>query len=297
MNIEQLEHLGVLKIEGDDAETFLQGQLSNDVTALNDTWHFSAYCSPKGRALALMQIWRDESVFYALIDKSLIETTTKRLRMYVMRSKVQIEQMSHCKLYGGLSRESIQKRFANLNTTNVENGVVKSTSSFSLNIGERVIVVDLKGDLDSGIETIEPGQRQWLAADITAALPRVTEQSYELFIPQMLNLDLLNGISFKKGCYTGQEIVARMHYLGKLKQRMFICELSNTNSELSIGQKIYSDIECTKAAGSIVSCVEGLNTVLAVLRLANQDQQLFLTAEQTLQSQAVQAYQIPAQGS
>ena len=129
----------------------------------------------------------------------------------------------------------------------------------------------------------------WLKRDIADGLPRVTVESQEMFIPQMLNLDILDGVNFKKGCYTGQEIIARMRYLGKLKQRSFVCELSN-NCTVEIGAKIID--ENGKNIGSIVNAVDGHDAVVASLRFDNLDNGLILESGETLSVKNNQPYSI-----
>ncbi|MFT5572485.1 MAG: folate-binding protein YgfZ [Cryomorphaceae bacterium] len=296
--ISRLDHLRLIKITGADAVDFLQGQLTNDVNALQGAWHYSGYCSPKGRLFALLQIWRTEDALFALLDQTLVDQTVKRLRMYVMRSKVTIEVMTNAQLYGLASAQTQNQALSELDlaASNAANGVVGTEPVFILNVGDRKLLVDTDGAYTPTFD-FSSDNSSWLSNDIAEALPRVTHQSLELFIPQMLNLDALNGISFKKGCYTGQEIVARMHYLGKLKQRMFICEFAQSSEEIEIGQKIYASNELVKAVGNVVSFVQGSNLLLAVLRLDavdTQAQPLYLAAESSIRVAEPQAYALPA---
>ena len=304
MTIEKIKHLNLLKISGDDCATFLQGQLTNDLNTLEGQWHYSGYCNPKGRLLALLQIWRDQQGFFALVEQSLCEATIKRLRMYVMRSKVTIEVVDSAAIYGFDGLASLHNEFPDLVSADTSagavNGVSQNGDRWLLKHGQRVMLIDPAGDLVANSKNVGSGE-QWLAAQILEGRPRVTKQSYEMFIPQMLNLDVLDGISFKKGCYTGQEIVARMHYLGKLKQRMFVCDISaladpdidsDPAPDISIGQKIFADRECSKSVGNIVSYVPGGKALLAVLRLdALHD--LYLQPNLMLNKASSQPYQLP----
>lgn len=253
MSLEKIDHLKLLKFTGKDTRSFLQGQLSNDVEQIASNWQLSGYCNPKGRLLALLQLWCDENDVYALIDASVAEATIKRLRMYVMRSNVTIELLEQANCFACFSAEE------HLGLDGLHIGEVKklSESVFALSYEHRFLLVDLAQKLagDAG--------NNWLCTDIIEGLPRVTAQSSELFIPQMLNLDVLNGVSFKKGCYTGQEIVARMHYLGKLKQRMYLCETANEEHAMNNGDKILIE---GKNVGTIVNSVPNSKKVLAVLR-------------------------------
>lgn len=296
MTVELLPHLSLIEINGADAESFLQGQLSNDVSLLHDCWQFSAYCNPKGRTLALLQLWRSADGFYALLDQSLVEQTLKRLKMYVMRSKVELQHVDQACIYG-LKSTDLNEYFPALGAERSESkqGVTIKQEQILLDMGERLIAIALTGEAPpvSGLLQQAPVGQDWLAEDIAAGLPRVNSNSYELFIPQMLNLDLLDGVNFKKGCYTGQEIVARMHYLGKLKQRMFICQLDGLAGSIEIGQKIYLEADHSKSVGSVVSSVDGFNLILAVIRLESAKQKLYLDSGQTLRVAEAQAYSIP----
>ncbi|MGQ0701238.1 MAG: CAF17-like 4Fe-4S cluster assembly/insertion protein YgfZ [Panacagrimonas sp.] len=164
----RLDSWAPLRVSGADAESFLQGQLSADLRALKpQRAQWASYNSPKGRMLAVMQVLRDGEVIELWLPRGLIEPVAKRLRMFVMRSKVLIE--------------TPQPR-----------------------------AVDPETDARD---------RRML---ITAGIPVVYPETQDRWVAQMANLDLIGGIGFEKGCYTGQEVVARLHYLGNLKKRMFL---------------------------------------------------------------------------
>ena len=303
MIIEKLDHLTLIKITGDDAASFLQGQLTNDIELASKQWQFSGYCTPKGRLLALFTVWRTDEGIFALLDKSLVENTLKRLRMYVMRSNVIIEEIEshHYAVLQPSQKELVTNEFLKEEITNLSNyDFAIQPDTHCLCFDNRLLVITQK---PVNTDTSNQGkQQQWLREDIKTGLPQVNEHSVELFIPQMLNLDILNGINFKKGCYTGQEIVARMHYLGKLKQRMFVCTLhSNKNDQtpnenIRVGDKIYKDSSMQSTAGNIVSVNH--NIALAVLRLdsveeANQGNHFFnINEDTTLQVNENQPYSL-----
>jgi len=272
MIIETLDHLTLLKITGDDAASFLQGQLTNDIELATKQWQYSGYCSPKGRLLALFTIWRNHDGIFALIDNSLVESTLKRLRMYVMRSKVVIEEVeSHQYAILKPSQDELVKQgVLSEEITNKNNyDFVTQSNNHCLFFGNRLLII---APSPIEIETINQDKQQhWLQEDIKTGLPQVNKQSAELFIPQ--------------------EIVARMHYLGKLKQRMFVCTLhsnkddKNLSENIKAGDKIYKDTLMTAAAGNIVSANH--NIALAVLRLdsveeGNQDNVFFSVNEDTI---------------
>ena len=310
MTIEILSQYALLKISGDDAATFLQGQLSNDVMQLASTqkrgnWQLSGYCNPKGRLLALFYLWKAGDDYYALLDQSLVEAIQKRLRMFVMRSKVVVEHIACSSSLGFFSREHVEQiivdQLGNANELALDtlqrSGVALFGDKAILAINQRFLLVSqtpMKG-LPSSV--VEQGEN-WLSADIQEGLPQVTENSAEVFIPQMLNLDLLDGINFKKGCYTGQEIVARMHYLGKLKQRMFVCDvIGNSANKKDVdtkaalpGDKIYLDTELAKSVGNLV-CISANHTkALAVVRIEHQQSALYLNQHYKLSINPLQPY-------
>lgn len=243
------KQLSLLKFTGADAPAFLQGQLTNDINKLDSNWQYSGYCSPKGRLLALFMLWKHNDELYGLLPSSLVEATSKRLRMYVMRSKVTIEVIDN--IHISYSLTSTKQRFE----------CKHSDNEIVLGFGQRDLLLNLNSN-----QTNNTVDQKWLSLNIKDGLPEITDKSAELFVPQMINLDLLGGIDFKKGCYTGQEIVARMHYLGKLKQRMFICTLNRQADDKPLltdftGLKVMS---ADKNAGHIL-CNQD-NQALAVLR-------------------------------
>ncbi len=259
MALEKITHLTLVKITGEDTRHFLQGQLSNDINALNDGWQYSAYCNPKGRALAVFMLYEYQDAIFILLENSLKDTVLKRLKMYVMRSKVVFEEVK-VNLIGAFTEAGLTELAIKQDIQAQRFGCLYQEQRHLLNFGGRCLVVDFSNTFNA------PTGESWVQMDIAEALPRVTLSSSEMFVPQMLNLDLLNGISFKKGCYTGQEIIARMRYLGKLKQRSFVCELE-TAGVVSIGDKITNTQG--KSIGNIANCTQDSLLITAVLRFDN----------------------------
>lgn len=273
-----LSNLTVLKICGEDAATFLQGQLTNDVNQLNGNWHYSGYCNPKGRLLALFILWRSNNGYYAVVDSSLAEMIIKRLKMFVLRSKVVIETLDQAHIIA--VKDELAKR----------NQLLVEGDSTHLQFDGYSIVVSPSGETISKNDTPQQiGIDEWKSQNIKHGLPWISDQTHELFVPQMINLDLLGGINFKKGCYTGQEIVARMHYLGKLKQRMYLCEIE-TQSSAQAGDKVITQ-EGKSVGNLVVDPQQG--RCLAVLRTELSDSTLTLDNEQstTLKVSASQPYE------
>ena len=225
-----LDFLGCIRATGEDAQTFLQGQFSNDITLLqNENVQISAYCNPKGRMLAQFLIIPDHSDYLLLLPHSILEPTLKRLRMFVMRSKVTLTNASEEFICLGLAGNAI--------TAQAQDTLKLPANEYQLTRTDTTLVCKLPApqpryllvtNLEQAkshwqrwsLKLLATDQHIWHWLDIQAGLPNIWPQTVEEFVPQMLNLELINGVSFKKGCYTGQEIVARMHYLGKAKRRM-----------------------------------------------------------------------------
>jgi len=245
-----------------------------------------------------------------LTSKDLVENVSDRLRKYVMRSKVIIEAFEAAKYCGIASLRDLEgaldiptKSLFDKMMSN-SNAVLSMDMHTILKIGNRYLVVDKSAclqnnDADETHAQMLSGAKilsnaDWLAAQISDGLPNISLDSSELFIPQMLNLDLLGGINFKKGCYTGQEIVARMHYLGKLKQRMFVCDLMEGDTDaMQPGSNIYNDAELSKPIGTVVSSVPSSDKLLAVLRLTELENTLFTGHKTVIKVAATQPYEIP----
>jgi len=209
-----------------------------------------------------------------------------------MLSKVKITLSKHkCfAVLGGLNalEKITDLNISAINSINNRHDVFSDGNEHILAHGGRYLCITNNTKADTQTAN---SRSEWHNQDITEGLPEVTASSSELFIPQMLNLDILNGVNFKKGCYTGQEIVARMHYLGKSKQRMFVCDVNGPISDLTEGSKIYSDNSLEKSVGNLVS----INDIkaLAVLRIEDDMTGSFsLNENTTLSLAAKQPYSI-----
>jgi folate-binding protein YgfZ len=210
-----LENRALLKIAGPDAEAFLQGQLSNDIKNLDSSSvQLNAYCQHQGKILALFWVTKNEDSFFLSFPLDLLEAIKSRLQMFVIMSDVVIEDVT--KEYGqvGSIDEAHQK-------------------SFVINDKLSLIITNKKDISQFSMEPIE----HWSMACIDSALPEIFLMTSEKLVPQMLNLDVDEiGVNFSKGCYPGQEVVARLHYLGSAKRRLFAFE---SESEINIGEPLY----------------------------------------------------------
>lgn len=227
-----LSWLGTIQVSGDDKHTYLQGQLTNDVNAVSSTLsQLSGLCTPKGRMRALFSIFSRNESLYLQLPHPLLADNLKRLKMFVLMSKVELndasDELAKIGIYGNKAEKILQNSGFSIPK---ETNMVTEYNDFQLIrlSGEtpRFECAGTVENMKSLWQTLQPQAQlintsHWRWLDITAGTPNVFKQTSETFIPQMLNLQAMNGISFKKGCYTGQEVVARMQYLGKLKRRMY----------------------------------------------------------------------------
>lgn len=291
-----LSHLGLLELKGTDALTFLQGQVTNDIKLLDGkNSHYTGYCNPKGRLLALFLAFSHHDHVHLQIPKELIESIAKRLKMYVMRSKVDIQDISESIIKIGLNGQNaatlLEQLFAEIpkndyELTSLENGnILKLPSTtaryeiFTDAINAPIIWNALK------LHAKPVGAACWEWLEIQAGIPEITLKTQEAFIPQMLNLDLLGGINFKKGCYTGQEIVARTHYLGTVKRRTHLGHI-NMTSKPNAGDDVLNNLHETigKIVRSAPSPMGGYD-VLAELRLESVEAGSLLVNDTALEIQ------------
>lgn len=239
-----LSHLGLLEVGGAEAVNFLQGQVTNDVKLLvtNNTAHYSGYCTPKGRLLALFLAFAHHDHIHLQLNRALLEPIMKRLKMYVMRSKVEIKDVSETIIKFGLNGPDaahlLTPFFSQIPTqdyelVSLENGAVLKLPTISGHARFQIFTDTVNAPilfnaLKAQCQLV--GKPSWDWLDIQSGIPDVSPKTQEQFVPQMLNLDILNGINFKKGCYTGQEIVARTHYLGKVKRRTYLASIASNQT-------------------------------------------------------------------
>lgn len=256
-----LSHLGLLQAEGGDAVTFLQGQVTNDVRLLDGSnSHYAGYCNPKGRMLALFLVFAHHDRLHLQLHGGLKEAVLKRLRMYVLRSKVVLTDASDTVIRLGIagpeSTALLERIFGNAPQT--PHALLTLPEATLLRLPgpapryEVFCAPEQAPALWHQLKTTATpvGADAWEWLEIQTGIPDVTPSTVEAFVPQMLNLDLLGGINFKKGCYTGQEIVARTHYLGKVKRRTVLAHIPGDRRPLP-GDPIHA-ADGTDPVGEIV---------------------------------------------
>jgi hypothetical protein len=224
-----LTAFGCIRFSGEDTLAFLQGQLSSDVKQLPDTGsQYSSYSTPKGRMLASFLLLREGSDVCLLLPRALLPATLKRLQMYVLRSKTQPTDFTHSLAPIGLCGP------ATLTMAGQVFDALPDTEHLSRETpwgrllrlpGERLLLLARPEALEAAWQALRgagfmaAGEASWTLSDIRAGIPWILPQTVEAFVPQMANMELIGAVSFRKGCYPGQEIVARTQYLGKLKRR------------------------------------------------------------------------------
>jgi folate-binding protein YgfZ len=236
-----LSHLGLIRVTGPDAESFLQGQLTNDVREVSATHtQLAGHCSPKGRMLASFRVLRLDDALCLQLPRLALPAALKRLRMFVLRAKVTVEDASDAMvcigLAGGCAPGVLAEQVPDLPDT--DHGMTRTGALTVIRIpgpGPRFEVigpVDAIGPLWEKLATQATPMdgSYWALLDIRAGIPTVYPETADAFVPQMANMQLIDGVSFTKGCYTGQEVVARMQYLGKLKRRMYHAEVASVTA-------------------------------------------------------------------
>lgn len=215
-----LSHFALLEISGDDARDFLHNQITADLSLLEQReWLYSAWCMPNGRVICTFLLFQMNNNFYLLLPSMLGEKIIKRLSMFILRSKVSIRDCSEDFTVLGFCGDSLHDFMNNL-TTDI------SGKNIILESNVRYIVIISNEYSETLYEKIDKQFRegtrsQWSLLDIEAGIPWITFNSSEQYLPQMLNLDNTDGLSYKKGCYPGQEIIARLHYRGEVKKLLF----------------------------------------------------------------------------
>jgi tRNA-modifying protein YgfZ len=255
-----LSHLRLTSVTGADAVTFLQGQLTNDVHEVTPEHHqLSGHCTHQGRMLANFRVFSHDGALILQTPDDTQAALLKRLSMFVLRSQVQIEdtgdQLVAIGLAGECSTALLEEAFSAIpeipGAAVEQNGMsllcLPGPSPRYEIIGHASILEGLWKGWSTKAKPTNP--EIWSLLDIRAGIPTVYSNTSEAFVPQMLNMQLIDGVSFTKGCYVGQEVVARMKYLGELKRRMYLARV-NSDGQPQPGDELFSDIESKSGQGS-----------------------------------------------
>lgn len=259
-----LTDLGLLRADGDDAATFLHSQLTNDISHLGTSEaRLAGYCSAKGRLMASFLVWKTDASIWLQLPQPIQAPVQKRLQMFVLRAKVKLTDATDEHAILGLAGNGVldflRSRFAQLpalpyGVTASEHGVaIRLPSAAGVPRFQWVTspekAVNAWPELTRLLTRADPSVCRHM--DIEAGIPQIVSETQEQFVPQMVNYELIGGVNFKKGCYPGQEIVARSQYLGKLKRRMQLASVEAIN--IVPGTEVFSSSDATQPSGMVVN--------------------------------------------
>ena len=277
---------GLIRFQGEESQAFLQGQLSSDVRALTlNSAQYSSYSTPKGRMQASFLVSRQGDDYLLQIAAELQATVQKRLSMFIMRSKTKASDAN---------AELVQVGVAGPTATALISTLFGAAPiAFEVQHHANASVIGLEGArfqimaspdamsllwpqlLENG--AVPAGTAAWQLTEIRAGAPWITAATQEQFVAQMANMELIGGVSFTKGCYPGQEIVARTQYLGKLKRRTYRMHVDSL--DVTAGQDVYSPEMNGQASGKIMLAApapQGGSEVLVVAQIASLEHGLHL---------------------
>jgi folate-binding protein YgfZ len=237
----RLTRYGLLSVSGDDARAFLHAQLTKDIENLPaDRAAFAGWCSAKGRLLASLLVIPAPEGFLLQLARDLAPAVAKRLSMFVLRSKVKIADVSDAWEQHGI-----------MNSDWKSEGVIWEGPQVKIKVADkRFLHLGPKAEMQSLAATA--GEDAWTLEEIRAGLPFISAATQDQFVPQMVNLETLGGVDFQKGCYPGQEIVARAQYRGQVKRRMVRLP-APAGAQLQPGQEINGGVVIDSAGGELLA--------------------------------------------
>jgi folate-binding protein YgfZ len=293
----ELSNKGIIKACGEEAQAFLQNQFCNDVhTVTASASELNGYCTPKGRLLAFFRLWQQDDCYYLSLPRERLAATLKRLQMFVLMSKVNLSDVSDELISIGLSGAdslALLNEYAGSDAVPAQVDECRHHKGLTLIrlpgshprfeiTGTREAVQSLWQHLSTRAQPATEEAWQW--QDIQAGIPQIVDATAEAFVPQMVNLEHIGALSFKKGCYPGQEIVARTHYLGKQKRRMYLAHVENDTPPAAGDAIVAAGDSSGQSVGTVVSAAHapgGGADLLAVLQIAQAQQgELVLAAAQ-----------------
>jgi hypothetical protein len=287
-----LSHLGLIAVHGEDAIDYMQNLFCNDVRDIDDNHsQLNAMCSAKGRVIANFRLFKRKEIFYLQLPVEMMEAITKRLKMFVLRAKVEINDASENFIRIGCTGPGIEKELSSII------GNIPSEPNQVLHQGDLTIIrtnghfprFELLGDLTVikniweklNVQAAAVGSYQWKLHNILAGIPTIYPETSEAFVPQAANFREIGSLSFTKGCYPGQEVVARTQYLGKIKRRMYLAHIESDVAAQPGDEIIDRD---RTVVGKVVDCQSSPDDgcdLLAILQIeAAEKTQLTLNTEE-----------------
>lgn len=263
-----LTNLGLIAASGEEAAHFLHNQLTNDVLHLGaGEARLAGYCSPKGRLLATLLVWKTADAILLQLPREILAPLQKRLQMFVLRAKVKLADVSDHQAVLGLAGAEAGRVLANWfdSVPVAPYALVQSTAGTLIRLADaehapRYQWLATPQAAREAWPTLAAhlapaGAPLWRLTDIQAGVPQITRATQEQFVPQMINYEVIGGVNFEKGCYPGQEIVARSQYLGKLKRRMQRASVASLAAQA--GMEVFSSADPDQPCGRIVNAERG----------------------------------------
>jgi folate-binding protein YgfZ len=299
-----LGQFGTLRVSGEEAESFLQNLLSNDIREVSTSRaQLSSLNTAKGRMLATMLIWREGNDYLLQLPRMLCEPVRKKLSMYVLRAKVKItdasDEIISLGLSGANAQEILRAQFGELPLATL--GCIVTAQGSAIKISGSRFQINTSAAHAAALwpalsQHAQPvGSTCWDWLNIRSGIPAILPHTQEQFVAQMVNLELIGGVNFKKGCYPGQEIVARMQYLGKLKRRMYLAHMDSSDVPQA-GDELFSTEMEGQASGMVVNAAPapgGGYDLLASVQTSSQQKQS--VHWKSLQGAALQFMPLPYQ--
>ena len=260
-----LDQFGVIEAAGDDAANFLHGQLTNDIQHLDAaSARLAGYCSPKGRLIGSMLAWRAGQTIRLLVARTVCASVQKRLSMFVLRAKAKLSDITDSVAvigFAGDVRDALSSVFEAL-PDGVHVQVAGPSGSLvrvpDANGRARYLWIGPKAEVEARLSALETrlsraSSAVWDWLDIRAGEPRITGEVVEQFVPQMVNFDVLGGVNFRKGCYPGQEVVARSQYRGTIKRRMSLANVAGETESVVPGAELFHSDDPGQPCGMLVN--------------------------------------------
>jgi tRNA-modifying protein YgfZ len=257
----KLDHLGIIRVSGADAVSFLQGQLTNDVALLGmNESRLAAFCSAKGRMQASFTIYKRVSAdltqttpdIYMVCSRDILAPTLKRLSMFVMRAKAKLTDVTdEFNIFGltGNTINLIAAQAINTPTTVIFNASTAIALHPALGQTRALCMTPVGDDAPVG-ETLSAELWNW--GEVHAGIATITAPIVEAFVPQMLNYESVGGVNFKKGCYPGQEVVARSQFRGTLKRRAYVVQIDADGVQPFVSEEVFHESDVEQPCGMVV---------------------------------------------
>ncbi|MFZ3124440.1 MAG: folate-binding protein [Acidovorax sp.] len=272
--IAPLSHLGVIRVEGEDAAQFLHGQLTQDFVLLGmDQARLAAFLSAKGRMLAsFIGFKRSATEVLLVCSRDLLAPTLKRLSMFVLRAKAKLtDATAECALYG-MAGDAILSIAGSAQPawSKADFGSATMVHLYPADGQPRALWVAPASEAPPAGPALDPAL--WLWSEVRSGVATLTSPVVEAFVPQMLNYESVGGVNFKKGCYPGQEVVARSQFRGTLKRRAFIAHAA---ADVAAGAEVFAASDLEQPCGTVVQVAPapggGVDAIVSLQIAATQD--------------------------